>query len=302
MIKQLTKTISLSLILMGAVHACDVNLEAEFSRIDQSYSLCPAKYTESLTEQYQKVLQIVSQAVTQEKPVGIVVGENHNAEGAKCFEMFLLQIAQSAGIQHCLIELTPQKFQQVLEKGHTFSAEGLYLSNLIREAKRLAMQTLPIDKEVEDKKLTGLDEIKEMFLAEGEDREKHFIQEMLALNKRFISYNGSNHLSTLYYDEELNKNYFLIFINCSFAPTKQNETSLEQVINAINDVSVFRIHAQRQKFLTETERSYQMPIMYNQHQSMGYKIMLKMGPIYGVNLNEIRDYNPDQQSSENQTS
>lgn len=312
--KRIFLTFITNILLMSSLYAMDMetNLEEEFNQISRRYDLCPQKYTESLTEHYNTAKKIVSEAVSEAsihgKPVGIVVGENHKAEGAKCFEMLLLPVARSINIQHCLVELTPEKLERVINSktGYEFGAAAGYLQRLIQEAKRLGMDVIPINKDIKkasqknvgkdteedpaDKTVAALENIKEMILT-GEEREKHFIEKMLNLNKSFIDYNGSNHLSSLYYDMALNERYFLIFINCSFPRNEEMAKKHQLIINTINDDSVTRIYTQGETFLMEKDRSYKMPVMYNQKDSMIYRMLRETNPDYliGVNLKEIRE-------------
>lgn len=304
--KRVFLTFMANLSLVSSIYAMDNPLEDEIHQIEARYGLSPQQYTESLREHSATAKKIVSEAETHGKLFGIVVGENHTAKGAKCLEMLLLPIAQSRNIQHCLIELTPKILESVINSrnGYEFGSEIGQLQRLILEAKRLGMEVTAIDKDTEeapgdkvltaledtrDEVLTGLEDIKEMLLT-GEDREKHFIEQILKQDKNFIYYTGANHLPSLYYNKELNERYSLIFINCEFLESEEDKKTYQRVIDMIKDESVSRIHAQREKFLTETDRSYRMPVMYNRHNSMVYRHLLQGGHnLYTVNLNEIRE-------------
>lgn len=304
-----------SIFFISAGYAADAvenTVDHQLDFIERTYQLSPSNYAEDLRAYHMMIEQVLSQTMPNlgDKKLGVVVSENHEAEGAKCFEILLLPLVQSFGIQDACVELTPEKMELVRTKGYRLGSQIGFLQKLLLDTTRLKLTVHPIDIDIEKEAVDhledgqkGLEEIKIAYLT-GRDRENlSFVPRIFDLNKSFIFYTGANHASSLYYDKALNERYHLIFINCGFPPSAQQKDLLSRVIDQIADPDVSSIHEQRERFLTETTRYYSMPIMYDQQKSMIYRMLASnLGHIpNGINADEVRGYHDAQEEIETDT-
>ena len=293
MFKKISFTYFLISFLISPLQAMErdkADLMGEIRRIGETYDLLSHNYSEDLEMYILSAQKFLSDATkkSEGKKLGIIVGENHSAEGAKCFQMLLLSLAKSFGIHQCLVEMTPEQFPQVMEQGYMLGQQCGFLQRLVLEARKQEMIVTPIDMFIEEKKeAEPLEAIKHYYLT-GKQREEHFVKEIFRLNESFIYFTGGLHLSTLYYDPALNENFNLVFFSCSIPDSKEKKQYLTQVINMIEDPEVSRIHQTREKFLEETDRSYSMPIMLNQKNSVMARLLMESGPVMGINAQEVR--------------
>jgi hypothetical protein len=284
--------LTLGVFSFSAAHSTEIELEEIpytkiKQRIESEYTLSADVYEESIKEHLGTVKTALEEVIQNSngRPIGLIVGENHKSEGAKCFQMFIAHLAHKMGINHLLTELSEERLVKVKKGGYQWGASAGYLQRLFKEAEEhLSMSVLPIDIDIEEKETDSLKKFEEMMLT-GKERELHMIDQIKDFGQSFVFYTGANHLASLYYAEDLNKQFSLIFLSCSYPMSEETIETTDQIISEINNDDVMTIHNERQNFLQETDRFYKTPIYYNERNSMIYRMI---GTPIGINPDEVR--------------
>lgn len=177
----------------------------------EKYDLLLDNYTESILEHLKTAHQSVSEKLDKlnGKKLGIVIGENHSSEGTKCFEMFILHLAKSAGISLCLAELSDKRLETVMAHGYKMGQQYGFLQRLLKEAQNQEMRVVPIDPDIEKEASDSSMQIKEFFI-NLKKREGIFVEKIIELEDSFVFYTGVYHLASFYYSKRLSEKFLRI--------------------------------------------------------------------------------------------